>query len=664
MIQDYNTPTSTGQTNFFDITWAMQTFTPYVDYTISSVSFKMARNNFPGTITVSIRAVDGVHKPTGPDLAVGTTDGDTLPDGIGNGEWRNISFNTPLALSANVEYSFVLSAVDAGSATVYPNTNDVSSYARGKYTTGSNGTSWNTPSDSIDILFQTFDDEVFVGQSIIVAGEEDGGNHLWKLEDDGTNLSVASSHTMPGNVNYLAYSPVSKRLYAAIGNLIYCYDPSDMSLITSWGSSGSVDLGVSVNGLAVDSSDNLAVAHEVHSALYRMSLYDEDGILLWRSSVFGINTRGRRVDFDLNGDVNGCTLSGQTDTWLSAAMNFVDGTLHDGYRTRTSGWNSQDIVSSRSIAGYVYYLWSSSLTFLTLDRGDDTFVDVSISGTAPSSIRHWDDFGILIVSDGGELRVHDDSDVSFISEALSDLNQITDMVINYGVDDLYAVTTQGDIGVANQNGSVRIGSILSVSSVDLTSVVTTGSTNILPVITDQSSDQTVEFNDVVDLYVTATGFPSPTYQWYLDDILIAGATSSTYQFTVSEVLVGGVYKCIATNIVGSDTSDNITISVVPTIQSQSSDTVVPEGQLAAMLVDACGFPDPTYQWYRNDVLLVGETATSISVYGNASTVGTYKCVVTNAVGSVTSANIELSTVTNANVYNLFDMPLDGDRVIT
>jgi hypothetical protein len=52
------------------------------------------------------------------------------------------------------------------------------------------------------------------------------------------------------------------------------------------------------------------------------------------------------------------------------------------------------------------------------------------------------------------------------------------------------------------------------------------------------------------------------------------------------------------------------------------------------------------------------------MFADASTVGTYKCIATNDAGSATSDDMVLTTITNPYTYNLFDMPLDGDRVIS
>lgn len=87
-----------------------QTFTPSYPHTIRGVRLLLYRlaGGSPGTVTVSIRATAG-GVPTGADLAVGTTDGNTLPTGSPY-EWREITFSSPLALTAATMYAICVTS--------------------------------------------------------------------------------------------------------------------------------------------------------------------------------------------------------------------------------------------------------------------------------------------------------------------------------------------------------------------------------------------------------------------------------------------------------------------------------------------------------------------------------------------------------------------------
>jgi hypothetical protein len=83
--------------------WAAQTFTPAVTHYASKCKILLYRIDNPGTVTVSIKAVDGSNHPTGADLCSGTTNGNTL-----DGTWREITFTTSALLTAGTMYAIVV----------------------------------------------------------------------------------------------------------------------------------------------------------------------------------------------------------------------------------------------------------------------------------------------------------------------------------------------------------------------------------------------------------------------------------------------------------------------------------------------------------------------------------------------------------------------------
>lgn len=101
---------NTGDDSTWDITdtrWKAQTFTPSTAHKITSVKLKLYRYDFPGTLTVSIRATDGSGHPTGGDLCSGTTNGNTLTENM-DGEWREITLGAGANLDANTKYAIVI----------------------------------------------------------------------------------------------------------------------------------------------------------------------------------------------------------------------------------------------------------------------------------------------------------------------------------------------------------------------------------------------------------------------------------------------------------------------------------------------------------------------------------------------------------------------------
>jgi len=143
---------------FYGAFWRAQTFTTASGaHSIGSVSLKLYRVGSPGTIDVSIRAVDGSSHPTGEDLCSDTTDGDTLTADSA-GEWRTIAFTTTYSLSSSTMYAIVARATEGnGSNQVYWKRDATSpTYTGGALEASTDsGSSWGTTSGS-DYMFREY----------------------------------------------------------------------------------------------------------------------------------------------------------------------------------------------------------------------------------------------------------------------------------------------------------------------------------------------------------------------------------------------------------------------------------------------------------------------------------------------------------------------------
>jgi hypothetical protein len=104
LFDHYNTGDTDTFAFFLDF-WEAQNFTATDSYNATSVRLKLARSDSPGTITVSIRE-SSAGIPTGSDLGSGTTDGNTLTDDPG-GEWREITFSSPIAITESTNYAII-----------------------------------------------------------------------------------------------------------------------------------------------------------------------------------------------------------------------------------------------------------------------------------------------------------------------------------------------------------------------------------------------------------------------------------------------------------------------------------------------------------------------------------------------------------------------------
>jgi len=82
-----------------------------------------------------------------------------------------------------------------------------------------------------------------------------------------------------------------------------------------------------------------------------------------------------------------------------------------------------------------------------------------------------------------------------------------------------------------------------------------------PVFTTQPQSQTVTVGDAVTFFVTATGFPAPTFQWQHNGADVNGATSPALTIDPVKTAAAGTYTVLARNSIGSATSDPATLTV-------------------------------------------------------------------------------------------------------
>jgi uncharacterized repeat protein (TIGR03803 family) len=82
-----------------------------------------------------------------------------------------------------------------------------------------------------------------------------------------------------------------------------------------------------------------------------------------------------------------------------------------------------------------------------------------------------------------------------------------------------------------------------------------------PTITTQPQSQTVTVGANVQFSVTASGKPTPTYQWYFNDATIGGATNSSFSLTSAQSTNAGNYIVTVSNSSGSVTSNTATLTV-------------------------------------------------------------------------------------------------------
>lgn len=191
-----------------------------------------------------------------------------------------------------------------------------------------------------------------------------------------------------------------------------------------------------------------------------------------------------------------------------------------------------------------------------------------------------------------------------------------------------------------------------------------------PTITRQPQSQTAAVGTDVNLSieVRANGGSSVRYQWYFNAAPLAQQTGSDLTLTGVTPAQAGTYRVTATTELGTTTSQDAILSVVPaiapSITAEPADVTSRLDETATFSVAATGSAPLRYQWYRNGVILAGQTADSLSIVrAQQSDVGTYSVVVSNTGGAATSRSAKLSVGDGAVAPFIVQQPVDRSVAI-
>ncbi|MDB6034090.1 MAG: conserved repeat domain protein [Verrucomicrobiales bacterium] len=166
-----------------------------------------------------------------------------------------------------------------------------------------------------------------------------------------------------------------------------------------------------------------------------------------------------------------------------------------------------------------------------------------------------------------------------------------------------------------------------------------------PAIVGHPTNQTVLADAKVVLSANAAGFPLQ-FQWLFNGAPLPGMTNSNLTIPKAEPEHAGVYKLVASNALGTATSQSATLTVnvvVPSIQIQPTNQAVLAGVDVSFTVVASGNPAPAYQWFYNGSPLTSQTNATLFLSGSSNPqAGVYKVRVQNVAGSVSSQGATLT----------------------
>lgn len=101
------------------------------------------------------------------------------------------------------------------------------------------------------------------------------------------------------------------------------------------------------------------------------------------------------------------------------------------------------------------------------------------------------------------------------------------------------------------------------SATSSNAVLTVNTNPSAPVFITQPSSNTVRVGDSTSFIAAAVGTQPLTYQWKTNGVALPGATSPTLNLTSIQVTDAGTYTVVASNSVGSTTSSNAVLTVIP-----------------------------------------------------------------------------------------------------
>jgi formylmethanofuran dehydrogenase subunit C len=172
-------------------------------------------------------------------------------------------------------------------------------------------------------------------------------------------------------------------------------------------------------------------------------------------------------------------------------------------------------------------------------------------------------------------------------------------------------------------------------------VLTLVAKGILPLgVTISPTNLTVAAGSSVTFQATTSG-PGPFgYQWWWNGVVLTGATNSSLVLSNVTSAASGAYTVQVSNASGSVLSAAAELSVLgpPAITTEPQSQTADVGSTVTFPVTATGAPPLSYQWSFDGQALVGATNATLTLTNvTRALAGSYSLVVTNAVGSVTSA---------------------------
>ena len=169
-----------------------------------------------------------------------------------------------------------------------------------------------------------------------------------------------------------------------------------------------------------------------------------------------------------------------------------------------------------------------------------------------------------------------------------------------------------------------------------------------PSISTQPVAQAVAPGGSATFTVGAVGAAPLAYQWRFNGVALTGATGAALPIPNVQSALFGAYSVVVSNAAGSVTSASVLLSalagaVAPTVTTQPVAQTLAAGAGATFAVVAAGTAPLAYQWTKDGQTVAGASGATLRLANlQSADAGTYRVVVSNTAGTVTSAGATLT----------------------
>lgn len=266
------------------------------------------------------------------------------------------------------------------------------------------------------------------------------------------------------------------------------------------------------------------------------------------NTAFGAGRVGQTCVFDGLGDGvsvgNPANLQLQTFTieaWIKRGSS-----SSVSYDTHQSG-----ILFSYGMGGYGFAFWADGRLFLTQNGSSAVFSTQVVTDT---NYHH-----VAVTKNGGTVMI-------YVDGAGESVGPYAPAFVFAGP---AAIGARGGDFAASFLGAIDEISVYNraLAAGEIQAIYNAGSSGkcvavTAPAITSQPADQTVPVGGSATFHVTAAGSLPLTYQWQLNGTNVSGATASSLVLSSVQVTDAGAYSVIVSNLAGTATSSNATLTVI------------------------------------------------------------------------------------------------------